>query len=102
MFDHVTIRASDRDASERFYDAVLATLGLDKTRESEHFAAWGDFSLAQESAEKPVTRRLQWRSSRRHVSWWTSSGASAPRPGTAATARPACGRSTRLLRLLSA
>jgi catechol 2,3-dioxygenase-like lactoylglutathione lyase family enzyme len=41
MFDHVTIRASDRDASERFYDAVLATLGLDKTRESEHFAAWG-------------------------------------------------------------
>jgi catechol 2,3-dioxygenase-like lactoylglutathione lyase family enzyme len=46
MFDHVTIRASDRDASERFYDAVLATLGLDKTRESEHFAAWGDFSLA--------------------------------------------------------
>ncbi len=58
MFDHVTIRASDRDASERFYDAVLATLGLDKTRESEHFAAWGDFSLAQESAEKPDTRRL--------------------------------------------
>ena len=56
----MTIRASDhRDASERFYDAVLATLGLDKTRESEHFAAWGDFSLAQESAEKPVTRRLQ-------------------------------------------
>jgi catechol 2,3-dioxygenase-like lactoylglutathione lyase family enzyme len=58
MFDHVTIRASDRDASERFYDAVLATLGLDKTRATEHFAAWGDFSLAQESAEKPVTRRL--------------------------------------------
>jgi catechol 2,3-dioxygenase-like lactoylglutathione lyase family enzyme len=58
MFDHVTIRASDRDASERFYDAVLATLGLDKTRESEHFAAWGDFSLAQASPDKPVTRRL--------------------------------------------
>jgi catechol 2,3-dioxygenase-like lactoylglutathione lyase family enzyme len=45
MFDHVTIRASDRDASERFYDAVLATLGLDKTRESEHFAAWGTSRL---------------------------------------------------------
>jgi catechol 2,3-dioxygenase-like lactoylglutathione lyase family enzyme len=58
VFDHVTIRVSDRDASERFYDAVLATLELDKTRESEHFAAWGDFSLAQASPDKPVTRRL--------------------------------------------
>lgn len=27
MFDHVTIRVSDRDASERFYRTVLATLG---------------------------------------------------------------------------
>ena len=58
MFDHVTIRAADREASERFYDAVLAALGLDKTRASEHFAAWRDFSLAQASLDKPVTRRL--------------------------------------------
>jgi catechol 2,3-dioxygenase-like lactoylglutathione lyase family enzyme len=58
VIDHVTIRASDREASERFYDTVLATLGLDKTLEGEHFAAWGDFSLAQTSSEKPVTRRL--------------------------------------------
>ncbi|MFL6159312.1 MAG: VOC family protein, partial [Marmoricola sp.] len=27
MFDHVTIRVSDRTASERFYDTVLAPLG---------------------------------------------------------------------------
>ena len=58
MFDHVTIRASDRDASERFYEIVLKTLGLEKTHSGEHFAAWGDFSLAQASAEKPATRRL--------------------------------------------
>jgi len=58
VFDHVTIRVTDRKASEGFYDAVLVTLGLDKTRESEHFSAWGDFSLAQTSPEQPVTRRL--------------------------------------------
>jgi catechol 2,3-dioxygenase-like lactoylglutathione lyase family enzyme len=28
VFDHVTIRAGDRAASERFYDTVLATLGI--------------------------------------------------------------------------
>jgi catechol 2,3-dioxygenase-like lactoylglutathione lyase family enzyme len=26
VFDHVTIRVSDREASERFYDTVLRTL----------------------------------------------------------------------------
>jgi len=28
MFDHVTIRVSDLEASESFYDTVLARLGL--------------------------------------------------------------------------
>ena len=41
MFDHVTIRASDRAASERFYDFVLATLGLEKSHSDEHYAEWG-------------------------------------------------------------
>ena len=27
MFDHVTIRVSDRDASRRFYETVLSPLG---------------------------------------------------------------------------
>jgi hypothetical protein len=27
MFDHVTIRVTNREASERFYDTVLRTLG---------------------------------------------------------------------------
>ena len=29
VFDHVTIRVSDRAASERFYDTVLQTLGIE-------------------------------------------------------------------------
>jgi len=58
VFDHVTIRASDREASERFYQTVLKTLELEQTHSGEHFAEWGDFSLAQATGEKPVTRRL--------------------------------------------
>ncbi len=58
MFDHVTIRVSDRGASERFYETVLATLGRAKGYSDEHFAEWDDFSLAATNDEKPVTRRL--------------------------------------------
>ncbi|MDQ3866513.1 MAG: VOC family protein [Actinomycetota bacterium] len=58
MFDHVTIRAGDRDAAERFYEIVLPTLGIEQTSADEHYAEWGDFSLAGASPEKPVTRRL--------------------------------------------
>jgi catechol 2,3-dioxygenase-like lactoylglutathione lyase family enzyme len=58
VFDHVTIRVSDRDAAERFYAAVLSTLGVEKTHSGDDFAEWDDFSLAAASAERPVTRRL--------------------------------------------
>ena len=58
MFDHVTIRASDRAASERFYDTVLATLGIEKTHSGELGPEWDDFSLAQADDEHPPTRRL--------------------------------------------
>jgi catechol 2,3-dioxygenase-like lactoylglutathione lyase family enzyme len=58
VFDHVTIRVSNRDASERFYNTVLGTLGIEKTYASEHLAAWGDFALAEATAERPVTRGL--------------------------------------------
>jgi catechol 2,3-dioxygenase-like lactoylglutathione lyase family enzyme len=56
MFDHVTIRATDRVASEEFYDTVLGTLGRAKTRSNEGSAAWGDFSLLEDSAA--VTRHV--------------------------------------------
>jgi len=58
VFDHVTIRASDRDASESFYATVLRTLGIEQSHSDEHFAEWGDFSLSQANAEHPPTRRL--------------------------------------------
>jgi catechol 2,3-dioxygenase-like lactoylglutathione lyase family enzyme len=58
VFDHVTIRASAREASERFYDTVLPTVELAKRFSEEHAVEWGDFSLSQASDEKPVTRRL--------------------------------------------
>jgi hypothetical protein len=40
VFDHVTIRASDREASERFYATVLATLGV-KPGLSDEWVALG-------------------------------------------------------------
>jgi catechol 2,3-dioxygenase-like lactoylglutathione lyase family enzyme len=58
VFDHVTIRVSDRPSSERFYDAVLAPLGLEKSHSDEQYAEWGDFSLGAPSDVAPVTRRL--------------------------------------------
>jgi catechol 2,3-dioxygenase-like lactoylglutathione lyase family enzyme len=59
MFDHVTVRASDREASERFYDVVLTVLGIAKTHSDEELGAeWGDFALSPATAEMPVTRRL--------------------------------------------
>jgi catechol 2,3-dioxygenase-like lactoylglutathione lyase family enzyme len=54
VFDHVTIRVSDRDASERFYDTVLTLLGKERTPGVDYLE-WDDFSVTQ---GEPVTRRL--------------------------------------------
>ena len=58
VIDHVTIGVSDRGASERFYETVLATIGVDKTYTGEDFAEWNDFSLAGATSDRPLTRRL--------------------------------------------
>jgi catechol 2,3-dioxygenase-like lactoylglutathione lyase family enzyme len=58
MFDHVTIRVADRAASERFYAAVLITLGVETSYRTNVFTEWRDFSLAEADAASPVTRRL--------------------------------------------
>jgi catechol 2,3-dioxygenase-like lactoylglutathione lyase family enzyme len=58
LFDHVTIRVSDREASERFYDTVLPTLGIQKTYSGEYGEEWDDLSFATAESDKPVTRRL--------------------------------------------
>jgi catechol 2,3-dioxygenase-like lactoylglutathione lyase family enzyme len=54
VFDHVTIRAPDRAASERFYTTVLGTLGVEPTYAGDDFVEWAnDFSLGAADAEHP-------------------------------------------------
>jgi catechol 2,3-dioxygenase-like lactoylglutathione lyase family enzyme len=48
LFARVAIRASDREASARFYELVLGTLA----------PGWGEFAVEQADADHPVTRRL--------------------------------------------
>ena len=58
MFDHVTIRVSDREASEDFYDQVLATIRIAKVNSEDWIAEWGVFSISPANEEKPATRGL--------------------------------------------
>ena len=58
MFDHVGISVRDREASRRFYDTVLAALGRPPRLSTDEFDEWGDWGIAQESADRPRTRRL--------------------------------------------
>jgi catechol 2,3-dioxygenase-like lactoylglutathione lyase family enzyme len=58
MFDHVTIRAADRAASERFYNTVLQTFGVDESYRTRTISEWQDFRVAGADSEHPVTRRL--------------------------------------------
>jgi predicted lactoylglutathione lyase len=58
MFDHVTIRVSDRAESERFYDTVLSAIAIERTASGEHHAEWNELSLVEPGGEKPVTRGL--------------------------------------------
>ena len=58
MFDHVTIRAADRAASERFYRTVLGAIEVEPTGVGETFVEWEDFSLAQADPAHPTTRHL--------------------------------------------
>src|SRR5215218_2609944 len=58
MFDHVTIRVSERRVAEEFYGLLLGTLGIERTSSDAHFPEWDDFSLTQADEDDPVTRRL--------------------------------------------
>jgi hypothetical protein len=51
----VTIRVSERAASEQFYETVLPAVSLDKPRRGDYYTEWGDFSIAQADEAKPVT-----------------------------------------------
>jgi catechol 2,3-dioxygenase-like lactoylglutathione lyase family enzyme len=58
VFDHVTIRVSDREIAQRFYVTVLGTLAARLTNDEEGCAEWGDFSLVASDAAHPVTQGL--------------------------------------------
>jgi catechol 2,3-dioxygenase-like lactoylglutathione lyase family enzyme len=54
----VTIRASDRAASDAFYGTVLESLGVELSHSSEMGPEWDDFSLAAADEGLPPTRNL--------------------------------------------
>jgi catechol 2,3-dioxygenase-like lactoylglutathione lyase family enzyme len=58
MFAHVTIRASDRDASERFYRTALRALEIEPTHLRPDLVAWDDFAILAAGGERPSTRHL--------------------------------------------
>jgi catechol 2,3-dioxygenase-like lactoylglutathione lyase family enzyme len=58
VFDHVTIRVSDRAVSERLLRLVLAELDIAPTYEGPDFVEWDDFSLAAAGVGRPATRGL--------------------------------------------
>ncbi len=55
MIDHVDIRVSDRNASQRFYDTVLTVLGQERTDYPE-YTEWGDFSIVADG--QPIAKHL--------------------------------------------
>jgi catechol 2,3-dioxygenase-like lactoylglutathione lyase family enzyme len=68
VFDHITIRVSDRGASEVFYDTVLQTIGVERSGTDDEYTVWkGEFSLALADDERPATRGL-------HVGFTAPSG----------------------------
>jgi catechol 2,3-dioxygenase-like lactoylglutathione lyase family enzyme len=58
VLDHLGIHVSDRAASERFYETVLATLGIEPSYRGERYTEWNEFALAQATDERPPARRL--------------------------------------------
>jgi catechol 2,3-dioxygenase-like lactoylglutathione lyase family enzyme len=54
VFDHVTVRVSDRAESLRFYNLVLGVLGVEPSTDGE----WDDFGFYEATRSIPATRRL--------------------------------------------
>jgi catechol 2,3-dioxygenase-like lactoylglutathione lyase family enzyme len=80
MFDHVTIRVSDRSVSERFYRTALGELGIEPTHAGADMVEWNDFSIMAADDEHPPTRHLHLgfvAPSRDHVAAFWCAGISA-------------------------
>ena len=57
VIDHIDIRASDVETSERFYDTVLPVIGKERLS-ADGYVEWGDLALHAATDDSPVTRRL--------------------------------------------
>lgn len=57
MFDHVSIRVSDRSVSQPIYERLLGVLDVPLAHSGEHSALFGryEFSIAEAADERPVT-----------------------------------------------
>jgi catechol 2,3-dioxygenase-like lactoylglutathione lyase family enzyme len=56
VFDHVTLRATDRDASARFYTTLLGALGIEPNRSWANLVGWDEFLVV--AANPEPTRHL--------------------------------------------
>lgn len=93
IVDHVTIRASDLDASLELFTRVFELLAFDgERREAVPYYEWNDFSIAAADEQHPATRNLHIgfaATSREQIdAWWNEltaaeyadDGAPGPRP----------------------
>jgi catechol 2,3-dioxygenase-like lactoylglutathione lyase family enzyme len=91
VFDHVTLRVSDLEASRRFYELALAELGYGEPYRGDHFFEWEDLSISIARSDRPVTRNLHLallaRSSRDEVDAWWEAMTAAGHPTTALPVR---------------
>jgi catechol 2,3-dioxygenase-like lactoylglutathione lyase family enzyme len=92
MLDHITIRAADLVATERFYRATLTALGIEPAAETGERIEWGDFAIAAAGAEHPPTRHLHLAfvaPSREHVdAFWRAGTEAGHEDGGAPGERP--------------
>jgi len=58
VFDHITVRVTDRGATEGFFETVLEPLGVDTTYRTNAVTSWGNFLVTAASDEHPVTTGL--------------------------------------------
>jgi catechol 2,3-dioxygenase-like lactoylglutathione lyase family enzyme len=92
MLDHVTIRAVDPQASERFYRTTLGALGIEPTRATAGRVEWDDFVVASADAANPPTRDLHVAfvaPSRDHVEEFWHAGTASGSPGARPSFPPA-------------
>jgi catechol 2,3-dioxygenase-like lactoylglutathione lyase family enzyme len=92
VFDHVTLRVDDLEASRRCYELALAELGYGEPYRGPHVFEWEDISISAARDDRPATRNLHLAlaaESREQVdSWWRAltaaghpdDGAPGPRP----------------------